>query len=102
VPSRRTRFSVAFTTNIAESNFRYTQAASVRSSSLFEPMIPMFLGVDFDALGEPNRPDLWSMSSWLPWVLATECSERNTHSRAWSRSYGMLTLLLASRRYRNG
>jgi hypothetical protein len=25
VPSRHTRFSVAFTTNIAESNFRYTQ-----------------------------------------------------------------------------
>jgi hypothetical protein len=25
VPSRHTQFSVAFTTNIAESNFRYTQ-----------------------------------------------------------------------------
>ena len=27
VPSRHTQFSAAFTTNIAESNFRYTQAS---------------------------------------------------------------------------
>jgi carboxyl-terminal processing protease len=29
VPSRHTQFSVAFTTNIAESNFRYTQVAPI-------------------------------------------------------------------------
>ena len=29
MPSRRTQFSVAFTTNIAESNFRYTQLSRI-------------------------------------------------------------------------
>jgi Transposase DDE domain len=31
VPSRHTQFSVDFTTNIAESNFRYTQEAEARA-----------------------------------------------------------------------
>ncbi len=35
MPSRSTQFSVAFTTNIAESNFRYTQA--VRYEDQVEP-----------------------------------------------------------------
>src|ERR1017187_1957106 len=32
VPSRHTQFSVAFTANIAESNFRYTQAQSTQEA----------------------------------------------------------------------
>jgi hypothetical protein len=34
VPSRHTQFSVAFTTNIAESNFRYTQAPDAGADHL--------------------------------------------------------------------
>jgi hypothetical protein len=34
VPSRHTQFSVAFTTNIAESNFQYTQLLNSKPAGI--------------------------------------------------------------------
>jgi len=45
VPSRPTQFSVAFTTNIAESNFRYTQVPSKAQINSRKPSVADFINV---------------------------------------------------------